>query len=351
MRKDSKSRSFIKKILGLISLMLMVTNSKAQQITHYFPSGKDKAKTISGQYGDNSGICLFEYGKFLLYGYATSVFGSYIFEKDYLLFYPDEAPLFQLYGRYNANFKDSTRFNLAGFEGGKTYVQFDNDSTHRVFNDKANCFSPPFVHQESKPVQSLKFIVQSQYMEDDSTYQVFQYTNAGKFNDFIAAYNKPQRARQNFSAYLYLAEGNKLAIRLSNYGGERGFLRENQDGSNQEHWNEILAMKKDYDQSNYTDPTEIFSNAHYTIFYPDLEQYILDPVTKRYISKFASDNEAFFAGNPEQDDRYLNKYIRQGLSSLQDERFDKSKLAKTSLFFTSCDEPEKSYHYENGSQQ
>jgi len=120
----------------------MVTNSKAQQVTHYFPNGKDKAKTISGQYGGNSGICLFEDGRFLLYGYATSVFGSYVFEKDYLLFYPDEAPLFQLYGRHKPNFTDSTCINLAGFEEGKTYVQFDNDSTHRVFNDKANCFSP-----------------------------------------------------------------------------------------------------------------------------------------------------------------------------------------------------------------
>lgn len=351
MRKESKSTSFIKKILGLISLILMVTNSKAQQVTHYFPSGKDKAKTISGQYGGNSGICLFEDGKFLLYGYATSVFGSYVFEKDYLLFYPDEAPLFQLYGRHNANFKDSTRFNLAGFESGKTYVQFDNDSTHRVFNDKANCFSPPFVHQESKPVQSLKFIVQNQYMEDDSTYQVFQYTNEGKFNDFIAAYNKPQRARQNFSAFLYLAEGNKLAIRLSNYGGERGFLRENQDGSNQEHWHEILTMKKDYDRANYIDPLAIFSNAYYTLFYPDLEQYVLDTVNNRYVSKFASDNEAYFAGNPEQDDRYLNKYIRQNLLLLKDEQFDPSKLSITSLFFSRCEESEKPDHDENGSQQ
>jgi hypothetical protein len=328
----------------------MVTNSKAQQNTHYFPSGKDKAKTISGQYGDNSGICLFEDGKFLLYGYATSVFGSYVFEKDYLLFYPDEAPRFQLYGRYSPNISASVCINLVGFEGGETFVQIDNDSTQRVFNEKANCFSPPYIHQESKPIQSLKFIVQNQHVEQDSAYQVFQYTNEGEFNDFIAAYNKPQRARQNFSAYLYLAEDNKLAIRLSNYGGERGFLRESQRGSNQEHWHEILRMKEEYDGANYIDPMEIYSNASYTIFYPDLEQYILDPVTKRYVSKFASDNEAYFTNNPGQDDRYLNKYIRQNLLFLKDERFDLSKLPTTSLFFSSCEEPEKSYQYRKDQQ-
>jgi len=346
MRRKNKSTSGFIKLLGFISLILMIKNSMAQQITHYLPSGKDSAKTISGQYGDNSGICLFEDGKFMLFGYATLVFGSYVFEKDYLLFYPDEIPLFQLYAYRNPRLTDTTRIDFIGFEQEKTFVQFENDSPNQVFNDKANCFSPPFIFQQAKISQSLKFAARSQNVDQDTTYQVFQYTNDGEFNDFLAIYNKPQRARQNFSAYLYLAEDKKLAIRLSNYGGEKGFLRENPADRTQEYWREKLHMKEAYEHAGAIEPMEIYCNQHYTIFYPDLSEYVLDSGKKQYIHTSAKDNEDYFTENPTQDDRYLMKYIRQNLRYKQPNSFNVSKGSNTSLFFSSCEEPERSYKYQ-----
>lgn len=348
MRRKHKSTSAFIKILSLLSLILMVKNSMAQQIIHYLPSGKDRVKTISGQYGDNSGICLFEDGKFMLFGYATLVFGSYVFEKDYLLFYPDEIPLFQLYAYQNPSLTDSTRIDFVGFEQAKTFVQFENDSPKQVFNDNANCFNSPFIHQQPKTLQFLKFVALNQNIDQDSTFQVFQYTNEGKFNDFLAIYNKPQRARQNFSAYLYLAEDKKLAIRLSNYGGERGFLRENQANSTQEYWREKLDLKEEYERAGPIEPMEIYCNPHYTIFYPDLGEYVLDSVKKQYIHTSAKDNEDYFTEHPTQDDRYLKKYIRQNLPKKQSNLFDVSKRSNTSLFFSSCEEREKSYKYQKG---
>ena len=36
-------------------------------------------KEVEGRYGGNDGICLFDDGKYMLYGYATAIFGTYIF--------------------------------------------------------------------------------------------------------------------------------------------------------------------------------------------------------------------------------------------------------------------------------
>ncbi|AJW62033.1 hypothetical protein VO54_00544 [Elizabethkingia miricola] len=41
-------------------------------------------------YDSNDGVYLFDDGTFILYGYATAVFGEYNFDKDVLLFFPEK---------------------------------------------------------------------------------------------------------------------------------------------------------------------------------------------------------------------------------------------------------------------
>ncbi|QIH32606.1 preprotein translocase subunit SecD [Sphingobacterium sp. DR205] len=311
----------------------------AQEVNHYIATGKDRSKTISGQYGDLSGICLFEDGKFMLYGYATMVFGSYVFEKDYLLFYPDQLPRFQLYANHNPTLGDTVSVNFRGFEEGKTFVQFGDDNMHPVFNNGANCFDFPYVYEQSHPMSQLKFAVQKEDFDAGPAYQTFHYQNDQHLNDFIAIYNKPQRARTNFAAYLYLTEDKKLAISLSNYGGRKGFLRDNQVDPTQERWLEILAMKNEYDRAGSIELTAIFSNAEYNISYPDLEEYNFDKATNQYISKSAKENDQ----ERDQDDRYLRQYTKEPLIPKQGQ-FDTKAVATASLFFASCDKPDKSYH-------
>lgn len=328
------------KVISFIILILMATKISAQQqITHYIASGKDRLKTISGQYGDLSGICLFEDGKFMLYGYATMVFGSYGFEKDYLLFYPDQLPRFQLYANHNPTLGDSTRINFRGFEEGKTFVQFGNDSIQHIFNENANRFDSQNSYQQFKRIPSFEFTVQPEYFEIDTAYHTFQYRNDQNFNDFIAFYNKPQRARENFSGSLYLIDGNKLAIRLSNYGGQKGFLRESQVDSTEKRWLETLTMKREYDRIESIEPPTLFVNAVYNIFYPDLEDYIFNKTENSYMSKSAQDNEGYFSDNPYQDDRYLRQYTKQPLTSKSD-AFDAKKVVPRSLFFAEGDQHE-----------
>lgn len=312
----------------------------AQEIIHYIATGKDRAKTISGQYGNLSGISLFEDGKFMLYGYATMVFGSYVFEKDYLLFYPDQLPQFLLYANYNPTLGDNVSVNFRGFEEGKTFVQLGDDNMQPVFNDGANCFDFPYIYEQSQPISQLKFAVQKEDFDAGPAYHTFHYQNDQRFNDFIAIYNKPQRARANFAAYLYLTEDKKLAISLSNYGGREGFLRENQVDATQERWLEILAMKKEYERAGSIELTAIFSNAAYSISYPDLEEYNFDKATNRYISKSTEDNNE----EVDQDDRYLRQYTKELLVPKQD-KFDTKTATAPSLFFSSCSQSDESYNH------
>lgn len=330
----------IRRIISFAILIVITRNIMAQEVNHYIATGKDRSKTISGQYGDLSGICLFEDGKFMLYGYATMVFGSYVFEKDYLLFYPDQLPQFQLYACHNPTLGDEVSVNFRGFEEGKAFVQFGDDSMKPVFNDGANCFDFPYIYEQSHPMPQLKFTVQYEGFDAGPVYQTFRYQNDQRFNDFIAIYNKPQRARANFGAYLYLTEDKKLAISLSNYGGRKGFLRENQADPTQKRWLEILAMKNEYDRAGSIVPTAIFSNAAYNISYPELEEYNFDKATNQYISKSAEDNDQ----ERDQGDRYLRQYTKEPLVPKQD-KFDTKATAAASLFFASCDKPDESYNH------
>lgn len=313
--------------------VLIAAPSLAQQVNE--SAVADRQKTSSGKYGGSSGICLFEDGRFMLYGYATIVFGSYVFEKDHLLFHPDHLDTFQLFGSLNPALGDSVQMNFVGFEQGETLIQLNKDSIHRVFNADANCFDFPYIYRNAFAVTSLDLLAKKDQIKEAGTFQKFAYQHDGKCNDFLLIYNKPQRAREDFSGNLH-KEGAHGVIKLSNYGGEKGFLRNNAH-DDQDNWNEILNLKKAYEASAGTQQKELFCNARYQTFDPDLQDYTFDTKTNQYISKVAKENEGYFADNPYQDNRYLRKYIKQVLVARPDTAFDTGQVAVSSLFFARCD--------------
>lgn len=332
--KNTSGSSFINKMLSFVILVLMAANSLAQQVNDG-ASGADRQKTISGKYGGSSGICLFEDGRFLLYGYATIVFGSYVFEKDDLLFHPDRLDSFQLFGTQNPALGDSMQMNFVGFEERETLIQFNKDSIHRIFNADANCFDFPYIYRNATAVSSLELLAKKDEMNEAGIYQKFAYQNDGKCNDFLLIYNKPQRAREDFSANLH-KDGENLVIKLSNYGGEKGFLRNNAN-DNQEDWREILNLKKQYESADSAQPKELFCNAQYNTFDADLQNYHFDTKTNQYVSKFAKENEGYDVNNGYQDDRYLRKYLQQVLIAQPDTTVDTEQVALSSLFFARYD--------------
>src|SRR5690606_274026 len=108
-----------------------------------------------------------------------------------------------------------SRFRFMGFEEGDTFVQFDQDSTFRVFNTDANCFSHPYTTTRTQPTKDIALLLQSQEAE---SFQTFYFTNSTGYNDVVLVYNKVDELYDDFVGQL---EGNVL--KLSNIGGADGY--------------------------------------------------------------------------------------------------------------------------------
>lgn len=338
----------IKQTFALAAALLISMTLFAQK-----NSSDARYRQYAGRYGGNSGVCLFEDGHFMMYGYATAVFGSYVFEKDYLLFYPDRQELFQVYAHRNTSIGDSVRIQFAGFERGSTYVQFDKGSIRQVFNEDANCFDAPYVYQAANGAPAIitlsnKFRENGWYLgQPDNSWR---FPIAKGFNDLILVYNEPRREYEDFSAMLVTTKEGAV-LKLSNYGGDGGYGKQTPDEGEQKQWQEVLVWKNQYDEAKAAGEDTVYANKHYRMFPPPDElNYTFDAASNLYISKHAAENEDYFRQDQYQDDRYLKKYVRLQPDSKDSVRFAAGEVATGSIFFTTCGEgAERSYHY-NGYQ-
>lgn len=309
-------------------------------------SGKDRYKQASGRYGGNEGLCLFEDGTYLLYGYATAVFGTYSFEKDYLLFAPDKTELFEVYATQNKSIGTQAKINYIGFEGnGRCFLQLDKGAVRQVFNDDANCFDAPFVAAEKQSPASFVLSAALSDHRPPVAANVYAYENTGLYNDFIFLYHAPRREYAPFSASLYQSGPGEILIKLSNYGGDKGYRKQNADEDEQKQWQEVLDMKEEYRVSKSAMENGILANEHYNIFMPDLKTYNFDKAQNLYTSKTAKDNEAYFQQNPYHDDRYLHRYVKLLPKTKSKDTAVKAGKESKSIFFTLC-EDDLSYRYE-----
>lgn len=311
-------------------------------------TSRERYRQHAGRYGSNSGICLFDDGRFMLYGYATAVFGSYSFKGNYLEFIPDKPKLFEVYAHYNRTLGDSTRINFAGFEEGKTFVQFNEEKRQRVFNEDANCFDAPFVYQTHQQLSSftLSFISENVWWDLGRPNPSWQYEPAKKYNDFILIFNEPKREYENFDARFAKVEGNTI-LQLSNYGGEEGFVKQAPDKEEQKQWQDILEWKKQNDELMRTPVSAIFANQHYRLFPPpDSLNYVFNDAANEYRSRQANDNEEYFRSNQYQDDRLLRKYVKLVAQNKDTAGFTADNGADNSIFYTVCGAGARpSYHY------
>ncbi|PRD48537.1 hypothetical protein [Sphingobacterium haloxyli] len=219
------------KQVGLILLYYLTMHIGVAQ-------GQTNEKQYIGRYGHYEGVCLFDDGQFLLYGYATAVFGRYTKNGDKILFYPARRDLFEVYGHRNPQIEgEQSRWQFIGFEEGATFAQFDQDSIHRVFNVDANCFTYPYITNRTQLVEHITLRDQA---EGSSTFKTFHFANTAAYNDFVLVYNKISDEQHDFVGRL---EDNVL--KLSNYGGDNGYLKQEED----KEWEEILQFKAQHEQA------------------------------------------------------------------------------------------------------
>ncbi len=308
----------------------------------------ERYRQYAGRYGGTSGICLFDDGRFMLYGYATAVFGAYSFKGDDLQFIPDKPELFEVYAHYNSRLGDSTRMNFAGFEEGKTLVQFNEEKRQRVFNEDANCFGAPFVYETYQQLTrfTLSFIREDVGWDLRKPGTSWQYNPAKKYNDFILIFNEPKREYENFAARFVKVEGKNI-LQLSNYGGQEGFAKQIPQEEEQEQWQEILEWKKQYDESKTATAHTIFANQHYRLFPPpDSLNYSSNEAANEYISRQADDNDEYFKSHQYHDDRLLRKYVKLAAENKDTVDFAEDSGAHNSIFYVICGEGVRpSYHY------
>ncbi|RZM30224.1 MAG: hypothetical protein EOO88_01615 [Pedobacter sp.] len=317
-------------------------------------SGQDKAsikdpryQKYAGRYGGSSGVVLFDDGTYLLYGYATAVFGTYRFEKDRLVFSADRQEVFQVYGHRNPSLTKGNRINFVGFErGSKPLVQLGTDNARPVFNDAANCFSGPFVYVH--PGKLDQFTLAAPGREFSGTQKAANvsatFINKEGYNDFIFLYNAPSREREDFVGQIASAKEGEI-LRLSNYGGAEGYVRRKEEKATN-NWKEIDEMKSQYQQNKVAENDILYANPHYQSFdAPDSSRYHYDKTKNVYTAREEKENQARYMQDQYNDPTYLRQY--QEMTPNADhsvQLIPKSKA--TSLFFTVCGEgSERSYKY------
>ncbi len=322
-----------------ICILLLLLSCKAfAQNPRFIPSGNDRYKQVAGRYGSSSGICLFDDGKFLLYGYATMVFGTYSFEKDYLNFYPDKQERFVLFATKHREIGRNASLYFQGFEEGSTYVQFGMDSMQRVFNPGANCFNNPYIYTAVTTPATITFFERpsEEYWYQHAEPNVWKFNIEKGYNSFMLFYNEPKKERQDFTAMIELVDGEKV-LKLSNYGGDEGFVG-HQNDEDDNNWNEILEMKRQY-YSAFEHGDTLYANYDYNIFnIHENENYRYDEDNDRYVDILNKDNDSYYQGDTYNDSRFLKKFVKVKPVSKDSIAFDEHKVKSKTLFYTACDE-------------
>jgi len=322
-----------------ICLLLFLLSYKTfAQNPVFIPSGNDRYKQVAGRYGSSSGICLFDDGKFLLYGYATIVFGSYGFEKDYLNFYPDKQERFLVFATRHSEIGRNAGLYFQGFDDGSTFVQFDADSMQRVFNQDANCFNNPYIYTAVTTPTIITLFEQpsEQYWYQNAEPNAWKFNIEKGYNSFMLFYNEPKRERQNFTAMIELVDGEKV-LKLSNYGGDEGFVG-HQSEEDDNNWKEILEMKSQY-YSAFEYRDTLYANYDYNTFnIHENENYRYDEDNDRYVDILKKDNDSYYHGDTYSDSRFLKKFVKVKPASKDSAAFDEHKVKSKTLFYTACDE-------------
>ncbi|PVH23951.1 hypothetical protein DC487_15990 [Sphingobacterium corticibacter] len=298
---------------------------------------------IAGQYGSSDGVLLFENGRFALYGYATFVLGSYAITKNGIDFTPDVPPLFAVYGFHNPALGDGVQMMFQGFEEGGTYVMFDDEKPQPIFNQDANCFDWPFVyHRENKP-HSITFNLNKDEYDDafgDLTIDNhWQFAN-DQYNDFIFVFNKPTRYYLPFKGLLQETTEEVKFLQVSANFGDRLLPFTPKEEVNE--WAEIVQMENRSDIS-AQDQEAVYANERYNMVGLESENYAWDENSNLLVDTLNTEEESEFRATTYHDTRFLKKYV--SIKATRKTNLDISSLqpSTNSIFFTSCEESEKSY--------
>jgi len=104
---------------------------------------------------------------------------------------------FEIYGRHNKDFKDSTRIDFKAYENGKTYIQVraskkEDYTMQPLYNTGANCFSYPYTKTFNTRAKEISFM-SSKYGEQAEDSSILTFDNPKGYNEFITNFTEVDR--------------------------------------------------------------------------------------------------------------------------------------------------------------
>ncbi len=324
-------------------LIFTLTIISLSMFAQHKPIVPENNQDIAGQYGSSDGILLFENGRFALYGYATFVPGSYQITKEGIDFTPDVPPLFSVYGFHNPALGDEVQMMFQGFEEGDAYVVFDGEKPRPAFNQDANCFDWPFVYHRKKALQDLTFNRNKSDYDDGfgelTIDNQWEFSNDG-YNDFIFLFNKPSRYYSPFKGIVQETAENVKFLQVSANFGDRLLPFTPKEVVNE--WDEIVQMQSMSDVS-MEDQDILYANERYNIIGLESESYVLDSNSNLLIDTLNTEEGSDYRATSYHDTRFLKKYVNIKPSRKTTSDIATLQPTTESIFFTSCEETEKSY--------
>ena len=291
------------------------------------------------------GIALFKDSSFLIFGYATLVYGNYHKKGDIYHFITQKFPLFEVYGHYNPQLKDTCRMMFNNFEDDFILVQFNNEPVRRVFNKEPNCFTFPYVYDHNNIPEKIKLthVPGVEYWNTDSNTKEWTYLNKNKYNEFVLGFTKGRREGMDFPGKITLKNGVEM-LTLDPWADEP--LKNISASVDEENWKDLFETKEEIDKQKTQSRDTLFFNKHYSLFEDRIHYQVkLDSLN----------NEWYPVGVPEQSEEW---YQQEPFKDFRRVRlFEKMIPAKTAatqskyngdyaeIFFTECGNGE-SYEYE-----
>ncbi|KUY20158.1 hypothetical protein BAZ12_09230 [Elizabethkingia miricola] len=248
-----------------------------------------KNTDVEGVYnGGGTSFIIKQDNTFLVVAMGTLIKGTWGIDKNIMTLTPKnpDAP-FYLYARKNPDIKGGMRLMISGNDSANDiYMGTFPNKMKRLFNEEANCFDYPYVHQSKELPKILTFIDRT---KSDNPYQaqaqnMMQHFQTAGYNDFIVQYMSPNLYHNPFR-FEIKKEGLKSLFDTDSKIIKKQNLKEFFKNEK-----ELQFLEDSFDMAYNTD-SKLVNYAYNTnddmSEKIDIAQYKYDPVRNVYVNPYA----------------------------------------------------------------
>lgn len=280
---------------------------------YYFSSGNPEGGTS---------LIVFPENTFVIAYFGNMISGSWELKGQVVYFHPniEKAP-FVLYARKNDTLKN-TRVLFKGFDrGNPAYINSSpsEKGMQPVFNEDANCFSPPYVYESKEKLINLSAALADNYIPDGE-FELITFDTLGVFNDFILYKNSKQDNIKDFT------------VQIQNDSLEFSFFDKKVSKRD-------LSTLNDEESRYLKDFVKL--KPYEDVVFVNSEGYVTESMVKFFLDKFTYDKlEDVYIINEEAEGYDKTEYKLIPYRRIQTGNVESGSISilKNSLFTATCDE-------------